>query len=72
MTERDRADLLSRMMELSRACPEMRLGQLIATLAVVARGADPGAVWELEDEELLAAATWQQGVLKKGRGVEVA
>lgn len=72
MTERDRAELLSRLMELSRACPEMRLGQLVATLAVVARGTDPGAVWEMEDEELLAAVNWQQSELQKRRGVGIA
>ena len=31
------AELLSRLGELRRACPEMRFGQLIANLAVVAR-----------------------------------
>jgi hypothetical protein len=50
-----RAELVSRLGELSRVCPEMRFGQLIANLAVVARGTEPGAVWEMEDEELLAA-----------------
>lgn len=59
MSTRAREEVLSRLGELSRACPEMRFGQLIANLAVVARGTEPGAVWEMEDEELLAAANWQ-------------
>jgi len=53
-----REKILARLGELSRVCPEMRLGQLIANLAVVGRGIEPGAIWEIEDEELLAAANW--------------
>ena len=64
-------ELLNRLKELSRACPEMRFGQLIANLAVVARGTDPGAVWEMEDEELLAAATWQLNELLSRRSSAV-
>jgi hypothetical protein len=45
--------------ELRRALPSMRLGQLIANMATVARGAVPGAIWEAEDEELLQAIRWQ-------------
>jgi hypothetical protein len=67
-----RAEVLARLGELSQACPEMRLGQLIANMAVVARGTDPGAVWEMEDEELLAAVNWQMAELMRRRGSEVA
>jgi hypothetical protein len=72
MTNSVRAELLSRLGELSRACPEMRFGQLIANLAVVARGTEPGAIWEMEDEELLAAVNWQLAELLVRRGSEVA
>jgi hypothetical protein len=72
MTNSARAELLSRLGELSRACPEMRFGQLIANLAVVARGTEPGAIWEMEDEELLAAVNWQLAELLARRGPEVA
>jgi hypothetical protein len=65
-----RAELLSRLAALSQACPEMRLGQLLANLAVVARGTDPGAVWDVEDEELLAAVNWQLAELQSRRGAE--
>ena len=68
MNTRTREEVLSRLGELSRACPEMRFGQLIANLAVVARGTEPGAVWEMEDEELLAAANWQLAELLARRG----
>jgi hypothetical protein len=37
----------------------MRLGQLVANMATVARGAVAGAIWEAEDEELLSAIRWQ-------------
>ena len=53
MTERERTDLLTGLAELCKRCPEMRFGQLIANLAVVARGTEPGAVWDMEDDELL-------------------
>ena len=37
----------------------MRLGQLVCNLATVAKGAAPGATWDVEDDELLEAARWQ-------------
>lgn len=72
MTDHEREDLLARFGELNRLCPEMRFGQLIANLAVVARGTEPGAVWEMEDEELLAAVKWQLAELLDRRRTEVA
>jgi hypothetical protein len=72
MSNSARAELLSRLGELSRACPEMRFGPLITNLAVVARGTEPGAAWEMEDEELLAAVSWQVAELQSRRGSEVA
>jgi hypothetical protein len=68
MNENASADLLTRLGELRRILPEMRWGQLIANLAVVARGSEPGAVWEMEDEELLAAVNWQLAELRTRRG----
>jgi hypothetical protein len=50
----------------------MRFGQLIANLAVVARGTETAAVWDMEDEELLAAVNWQLAELLARRGSEVA
>lgn len=52
-------ELIESLAELRRALPSMRLGQLIANMAAVARGATAGAVWETEDEELLGAIRWQ-------------
>lgn len=71
MSTSKRAELLSQLGELSRACPEMRLGQMIANLAVVARGTDPGAIWDMEDEELLTAVNWQLTELLARRGGDV-
>src|ERR1019366_8583698 len=54
-----RDELMESLANLRRTLPSMRLGQLIANLATVARGAVPGAIWEMEDEELLTAIHWQ-------------
>ena len=59
MNDPARDDLIESLVELRRALPSMRLGQLIANMATVARGAVPGAIWEAEDEELLDAIRWQ-------------
>jgi hypothetical protein len=52
-------ELMESLAELRRLLPSMRLGQLVANMATVARGAVPGAVWETEDDELLGAIRWQ-------------
>jgi hypothetical protein len=52
-------ELIESLAELRRALPSMRLGQLIANMATVARGAVAGAIWEMEDDELLGAIRWQ-------------
>ena len=52
-------ELIESLAELRQALPSMRLGQLIANMATVARGAVAGAVWEMEDDELLDAIRWQ-------------
>ena len=71
MKEAERVELLSRVGELCRACPGIRLGQLIANMAVVARGTEPGAIWDMEDEELLAAVNWQLAELLARNGAAV-
>jgi hypothetical protein len=67
-----RDELMESLCELRRALPSMRLGQLIANMATVARGAVPGAVWEAEDDELLSAIRWQLEQLSSlpGNGAE--
>lgn len=56
VSEQTRADLLAILAQLSRLCPEWRLGQMLANLAMTAGRMDPGGVWDLEDDEALAAA----------------
>ena len=56
---RERHELLRLIEEMGEGYPEFRLGQLIANLAFWARGDQDGAVWNVEDEELLAAAREQ-------------
>jgi len=51
--------LIESLLELRRALPSMRFGQLISNMATVAHGPVPGAVWDAEDEELLSAVRWQ-------------
>lgn len=56
MIDATRRDVLRILEELSEACPEYRFGQMIANLALLARGDVDGAVWEMEDDELITAA----------------
>lgn len=51
-----REELLRLLAELSAADPDLRLGQLMLNLATLALGAKPEAIWDAEDEDLLAAA----------------
>jgi hypothetical protein len=51
-----REELLQAIAELSVAFPDWRFGQLVANVATAARGAQVEAIWDSEDEELLAAA----------------
>ena len=55
----DRHELLRLIEEMSEGYPEFRLGQLIANLVFLARGDEEGALWNVEDEELMAAAQEQ-------------
>jgi hypothetical protein len=55
-SDQTRVKLLAALSELSRIRPEWRLGQTIANVAMTAGRLDAGAVWDLEDEEALAAA----------------
>jgi hypothetical protein len=48
-------DILRELSELVEHCPDIRFGQLIVNLACIARGPTPEAIWDMEDDELLAA-----------------
>ena len=51
-----RGELLRRLSRLSELVPEIRFGQLIANLAMMAEGPWDETLWNLEDEKLLQAA----------------
>lgn len=55
-TEETRAELLEALAELGRAHPNWRLGQTLSNLAMAAGRLEAGGVWDLEDDEALAAA----------------
>lgn len=52
MNSEPRADLLATLAELSRRYPDWRFGQLVANVA----GWADQVLWDVEDEQLLAAA----------------
>ena len=59
MTSDLRQQVLAALDELSDSYPDWRFGQMIANLALIARGPENESVWDMEDEELLAAIRWQ-------------
>jgi hypothetical protein len=54
-----RKEALELLGELSAAWPDMRLGQLLTSLATAARGPQVESIWDLEDEELIRVARRQ-------------
>jgi len=54
--QKTRVELLAALQQLSLQHPEWRLGQTMANLATAAGRLDAGGLWDLEDEEALAAA----------------
>jgi hypothetical protein len=58
-------ELLEAMSELRALFPDWRIGQLIANLVTAAGGTDAGAIWDLEDDQLLAAA---RQLIERNRG----
>jgi hypothetical protein len=49
------AKLLCRLDEVHRLCPDMRLGQLLATVGMLAEDATGRSLWDVEDDDLAAA-----------------
>lgn len=47
--------LLQHLANLWEQCPDMRLGQLMATLGLLAEDAGGHSLWDIEDDELLTA-----------------
>jgi hypothetical protein len=69
MMSETRRELLKVLSELSEQCPEVRLGQLIANLATLAKGPQAEAIWDVEDDELLEAARRQLEVFRSRHSV---
>jgi hypothetical protein len=57
--------LLEAVSELRTLIPDWRMGQLVANLVTAAGGVDAGAIWDIEDERLLAAA---RRLIERNRG----
>jgi hypothetical protein len=64
MIDPTRKEALQVLAELSEVAPDVRLGQLVANLSYLARGLSAEAVWDMEDDELLAAARKHLAVLR--------
>jgi hypothetical protein len=58
-------ELIGALSELHVLFPEWRMGQLVANLVTAAGGTDAGAIWEMEDEQLLSAA---HRLIERNRG----
>jgi hypothetical protein len=58
-------ELIEAIAELRTLFPDWRMGQLIANLLVAAGAAEPEAIWDIEDEQLLAAA---RRLVERNRG----
>ena len=55
-SEETRQELLELLAELGRARPSWRLGQMLSNLVMAAGRLDTGGIWEIADEEAIAAA----------------
>jgi len=60
-------ELIEALSELRLLFPDWRVGQLVANLVMAAGGTDAGAIWDMEDEPLLAAA---RRLIDRNRGRE--
>jgi hypothetical protein len=47
--------ILQRVNELRRLCPDVRLGQVLATIGMLGEDTTGRSLWDLDDEELAAA-----------------
>lgn len=54
MTTQTTQDLLARLGDVSRLCPEMRFGQMMSTLGILAEDMYGRGLWDIEDDELIA------------------
>jgi hypothetical protein len=72
MSESTRQEILTQLARLSELAPDMRFGQLVANLALMAVGPWNETLWDLEDEPLLIAIRQMESDLSKRAGVACA
>ena len=65
MISAQREEILRLLERLSELTPDVRFGQLIANLSYLALGPTNEAVWDMEDEQLLAALRKHIAVLSE-------
>jgi hypothetical protein len=65
MSTSEAEELIEAMSELRALFPDWRMGQLVANLVTAAGGTDAGAIWDVEDRELLVAA---RRLIERNRG----
>ena len=58
-------ELMAALSELRALFPDWRMGQLVANLVTATGAIDAGAIWDVEDEQLLAAA---RRLIERNRG----
>jgi hypothetical protein len=58
-------ELIVALSELRALFPEWRMGQMIANLAMAAGKTEPSGIWDIEDDQLLAAA---RRLIERNRG----
>jgi len=56
MNTKSSDELLQTLIKLRSVFPDWRFGQLVANVATAAGATDSSAIWDIEDERLLAAA----------------
>ena len=61
-------ELMEALSQLRLLFPDWRMGQLMANLVMAAGKVDDSAIWDVEDEQLLAAA---RRLIDRNRGREV-
>lgn len=63
-------ELLTRLSELRVQCPDMRFGQMIATLEILAEDTVGRSWWEIEDEEFLTVLErFRRDLARREQGV---
>ncbi len=63
-----RSEVLHRLLEVHRLCPEMRLGQLLATVGMLGEDSTGRGLGEIEDAEFSAAIERFAGDLRRRSG----